>query len=91
MVRDRQANPEDADATPISTPPQTGEGQWIMNAINRLDDRVTQNAANQDSRLRSVENTVSSLKGWIAGLGVGFAVLQILLFLALRFLDISLK
>ena len=91
MTSDRQSNPEEAGVPQVTTPMQLGEAQWIMNAINRLDDRVTQNAESQDERLRSVENTISSFKGWLAAIGIGLALLQIVALLAYRFLDISLK
>lgn len=87
MLSNQKPDPE------LSSPPpdQTTPSDWIMNAINRLDDRVTENAKIQDERLRTVENAISSFKGWLAAFGVGLVILQILAFLAYRFLDISLK
>ena len=91
MASDRQTNPEEAGIDRATTPIQAGEAQWIMNAINRLDDRVSQNAKIHDERLRKVENSISSFRGWLAALGVALVILQIIALLAYRFLDISLK
>ena len=75
----------------VPPPDQATPSDWIMNAINRLDERVTENARIQDERLRAVENAISSFKGWLGAFGVGLVILQIIAFFAYRFLDISLK
>ena len=79
------------------TPPDamtSGESQWIMNAINRVDDNANRRAEGQDERLRTVETSVTSLKTtvkvWI-GVFAGLTALLQLVFFGLRFVDISLK
>ena len=103
MVNQGQSNPEEAGVTTSASPVQAGgESQWILQSINSLDTRVGQNfmqlsekidhnAARQDARLRRAEESISSFKGWLKALGVGLVILQVLAFLAYRFLDISLR
>ena len=70
-------------APPKPTPPpdRPGELAWIREAINKLDGKLDK----LDERLRTVENKISTAKGWIT---VGFALL-FLLQLVLKLFDVS--
>ena len=83
------STPPPADSTP--PPVQPGESQWIMYLLTRLETQVSTYSEGHDERLRSVENSISSFKGWLTAIGTALVIIQIISFLALKFLDISLK
>lgn len=82
------------DLPPTNPPVQSSLG-WIREDFQRLESRFDQFAVSMDARLREVEKDISTFKGWMKGMaaviGVGLVLLNLALFIAWRFLDISIK
>ena len=85
MANSPQMNPEDAGVDRTTTPAGIGESPWVMNAINRLDERLEQRYEALDERLRSIEKAISSFKGWLAAAVLFLVLLQVFL----RVFDVS--
>ncbi len=74
MENKDKTTPEDIGHPPTSTPPLR-DSNWVMNGINRLDQRLE----GMDERLRKVENQISKILGWGSAMFFFMVILQIVL------------
>ena len=83
MADNDKASPGDVGNQLASPSQATGESNWVMHGINRLDTKMDK----LEERLRAVENKISKATGWLMA---GFSLLVIIQ-IALRFVDISIN